>query len=97
MQTSQDRTPPPDFKGSPHVVCARLVSRKQPEYDNATPTPSYIPLESGIKEGYKRLEINDPALRLPQNSSTQNCCTTCKMTYFTHPDTCSPFLEPTTW
>jgi hypothetical protein len=33
-------------------------------------------------------------LRLPQNSSPPlNCCTTCKMTYFTHPDICSPFLE----
>jgi hypothetical protein len=40
---------------------------------------------------------NNPALRLPQNSYPPlNHCTTCKMTYFTHPDTCSPFPEPAT-
>jgi hypothetical protein len=33
-----------------------LVSRKQPEYGNTALTPSYIPLESGRMEGYKRLE-----------------------------------------
>jgi hypothetical protein len=39
------------------LCCLYLsVSRTQPEYDIAVPTPSYIPLESGIMEGYKRLE-----------------------------------------
>jgi hypothetical protein len=39
------------------MCCLYLsVSRTQPEYDIAVPTPSYIPLESGIMEGYKRLE-----------------------------------------
>jgi hypothetical protein len=51
----------------------------------AVPAPSYIPLESGIIEGYKRLGQTTPTLRLPQNSSPPlNCGTTCKTTYFTH-------------
>jgi hypothetical protein len=45
-----------------HLSSVPLGQQEASEYNNAVPTPFYIPLESGIMEGYKRLE----KITLPQ-------------------------------